>query len=97
MGWNFGGALIDFDFHSVVDTLLEPERRQYLTGAETPEEVWSKAQIDAGVVTLEALDLSAVPADAPVTFDDAPSRDFDDYAVGMVDLLKLQLERFCAC
>jgi hypothetical protein len=85
MGWNFGGAVIDFDFHAVVDTLLEQERRQYLTGAETPEEVRSKAQIDAGVVTLEALELSAAPADAPITFADATSRDFDDYAVGMVD------------
>jgi len=85
MGWNFGGAVIDFDFHSVVDTLLEPERRQYLTGAETPEEARSKAQIDAGAVALDALDLSADPADAPITFADATSRDFDDYAVGMVD------------
>jgi hypothetical protein len=85
MGWNFGGAIIDFDFHSVVDPLLEPERRQYLDGSETPEEVRSKAQIDAGIVALEALDLSAAPADAPISFADATSRDFDGYAVGMVD------------
>ena len=38
MGWNFGCAMIDFDFHSVVDTLLEPERRRFVTGGETPEE-----------------------------------------------------------
>lgn len=84
MGWNFGCAIIDFDFHAVVDTLLEPERRQFLTGAETPEEACSKAQIDAGVVALEALDCSAAPAGAPISFADATSRDFDDYAVGTV-------------
>jgi hypothetical protein len=85
MGWNFGCAIIDFDFHSVVDMLLEPERRQFLTGAETPEEAQSKAQIDAGTVALEALGLSSAPDDAPISFSDATSRDFDGYAVGVVD------------
>ena len=37
MGWNFGCTVVEFDFHSVVETLLEPERRQFVTGAETPD------------------------------------------------------------
>ncbi len=85
MGWNFGCAIIDFDFHSVVDALLEPERQRYLTGAETPEEARCMAQMDAGIVALEALGLPANPDDSPITFMDATSRDFNDYAVGMID------------
>ena len=84
MGWNFGGAIIDFDFHAVIDALLAPEHRQLRTGAETEDEARSKALIDAGVVALEMLGISAVPADAPISFDDATRRDFDDYAVGMI-------------
>jgi hypothetical protein len=85
MGWNFGCTIVEFDFHSVVEKLLEPERRQFVTGAETPEEARSKAQNDAGIVALEALGVSSAPEDAPISFSDATSRYFDDYAAGTFD------------
>ena len=85
MGWSFGVAIIDFDFHTVVDKLLEPEMRHYRSGFESPEEILSSAQIDAGTVTLELLGLPASPEDAPISFDSATLRDFDGYAVGRVN------------
>jgi hypothetical protein len=85
VGWNFGCAIITFDFHTAVETLLEPERRQYVTSMDTPEEAQSKSLIDAGTVALEALGLTSVPDDAPIEFADATSRDFDNYAVGVLN------------
>lgn len=85
MGWNFGCAIIDFDFHTAVDKLIESERRQFITGAETPEEAQSKALMDVGVAVLEALGFPASPDDAPTSFFDATSREFDGCAVGVIE------------
>lgn len=94
MGWNFGCAIIEFDFESVIETLLEPERRQFVSGDETPEEARSKAQMDVGVVVLEALGKAGVPDDAPISFSDATSRYFDDYAAGTIDGKTVIVGRF---
>ena len=84
MGWNFGGVVIDFDFQTVIEEHLEPELRQFRTGAETPEEARAKARIDAGTVAFQLLGVSAVAADAPVSFAEATSVEFDDYAAGTI-------------
>lgn len=84
MGWNFGGAVIDFDFRSVVETDLDPELRRMRFDEETPEERLSRQTTDAGTLALAELAIRASSADAPVAFDDATSRYFDDYAVGVV-------------
>lgn len=93
MGWNFGGALITFDFRAAVGELLEPARRQFVTGHETAEEAQSKALMDTGLAVFEALGLPVVADDAPISFDDATSRDFDGYAVGVVGGKTLLLGR----
>jgi hypothetical protein len=85
VGCNFGCAIIAFDFHQVIDTLLEPERRQFLSGFETADERRSKELIDIGNAVFQLLDLGAAPDDAPISFSDATRRDFDDYAVAVVD------------
>lgn len=85
MGWNFGCVIIAFDFQTVIDKLVEPERRQFLTGFETPDERRSKELIDIGMAVFQLLDVGAAPDDAPISFSDATRRDFDDYAVAVVD------------
>jgi hypothetical protein len=85
MGWNFGCVIIAFDFQTVIDKLVEPERRQFLTGFETPDERRSKELIDIGMAVFQELDVGAAPDDAPISFSDATRRDFDDYAVAVVD------------
>lgn len=85
MGWNFGCAIIAFDFHSVVDKLVAPERRQFLTGAEDSDERRSKELIDIGTGVFDLLGINCMPADAPISFSDATSRSFDEVAVGVVD------------
>lgn len=84
MGWNFGCLIVDVDVFAKVSECLEPELRQFLTGAETPEEVQSKRQIDVGTLVLQELGFSAAADDAPISFSDATSRYFDDYAAGIV-------------
>ncbi len=85
MGWNFGGAVIDFDFRTLVATHLAPELRRPRFSDDSPEERASKDTIEAGILALDDLSIAASPADCPIAFDDATSRDFDDYAVGIVD------------
>ncbi|MCY0997347.1 hypothetical protein OWM54_09395 [Myxococcus sp. MISCRS1] len=86
MGSVNGGAIIDFDFHALVDEALEPESPQSIDGTETPEARKLKALKDAGMVALRALGISArIPLDAPISYDDATVSSFMDYAVGVVD------------
>lgn len=84
MGWNFGCVIIAFDFQTVIDKLVEPERRQFMTGAEDPDERRSKELIDVGTGVFDLLGVTCVPDDAPISFSDATSRFFDDYAVGVL-------------
>lgn len=84
MGWNFGCLIVDADVVAKVSEWLEPERRQFMTGHETPEEAQSKRLIDVGTLVFQELDLAAAPDDAPITFSDASSRYFDGYAAGIV-------------
>lgn len=84
MGWNFSCIIVAFDFHQVVDKLVEPERRQFLTGAEDPDERRSKALMDIGTAVFQELDIDCVPADAPISFSDATSRYFEDQAIGVL-------------
>lgn len=84
MGWNFGCVVIDGNVAAKVTELLEPELQQFVTGAETPEELQSKRLIDLGNLVLKQLELPAVADDAPISFSDATSRYFDGYAVGVV-------------
>ncbi|WAS95097.1 hypothetical protein [Nannocystis punicea] len=84
MGWNFGGVVIDFDFRSVVDELLEPADRRFINGRETPEERRQKALMDVGTLVLRLLGYGADVADAPIEFSDAASASFEDYAVGEI-------------
>lgn len=83
VGWNFGCVVIDFDFLKAVDEWLEPARRQFIMGDESPEEARSKALIDMGLAVFEALGLPAVADDAPISMDDATSRYFEGYAAGI--------------
>ncbi|MCE9669633.1 hypothetical protein LY474_17700 [Myxococcus stipitatus] len=88
MGSVYGGAIIDFDFHPIVDEVLEPEVRQPIDGTETPEARALKALKDAGMVALRALRISPrVALDAPISYDDATlsSFSFTEYAVGVVN------------
>jgi hypothetical protein len=83
MGWNYGGAIIDFDFRTVVNELSEDEARMR-HGAETPEELEQKNRIDAGTIALSHFPWDVNAADAPIHFESASSRDFDDYAYAPV-------------
>src|SRR5438045_943353 len=83
MGSNYGGAVIDFDFRTVVKELDEVHA-QMRHGAETPEELEQKNRIDAGSIALSHFPWSVNPADAPIHFESASSRDFDDYAYAPV-------------
>ena len=83
MGSNFGGAVIDFDFRTVLKELSE-DQGVMRHGAETPEEVEQKNRIDAGSIALSHFPWSVNPADAPIHFESASSRDFDDYAYAPV-------------
>lgn len=82
MGWNYGGAVIDFDYRAALGELAE--RAQLRVGPLDDAERHAKDLMDCGVLALEDLGLTATPADAPVSFDDASSRDFDDLACGLV-------------
>lgn len=84
MGWNFGCLVIDGDVAAQVSKCLEPERRQFVTGEETPEELQSKRLIDVGTLVLQQLDFPAAADDAPISFSDATSRYFEGYAAGVV-------------
>jgi hypothetical protein len=83
VGSNFGGAVIDFDFRTVVKELGE-DRAQLRHGEETPEELEQKNRIDAGVIALSHFPWSVNPADAPIHFEAASSYSFDDYAYAPV-------------
>ncbi|XXF75176.1 hypothetical protein P2318_19090 [Myxococcaceae bacterium GXIMD 01537] len=83
MGLNFGGAVIDFDFHIVVEEFLDSAVRQFISGRETPEERKQKALMEAGEVALQRLGIDVHPGDAPLDFADAMDLAHDVYAVGM--------------
>jgi hypothetical protein len=91
MGSNFGGAVIDFDFRTVWSELAE--RGQPRSGGEGAEELEQKARMDAGVLAFESLGISVNPADAPIRFSDATSRDFDELAYGPINGKTLLLGR----
>jgi hypothetical protein len=76
MGWNFGGAVIQFDYRAVAHEL--EERAQLRLPGLTAVEAASKDCIDAGAVALDDLGVAANPADAPADFAWVTSRDFDD-------------------
>jgi hypothetical protein len=84
MGSNYGGAIIDFDFRTAISELSEDQARMR-HGAETPVELEEKNRIDAGTIALSHFPWSVNPADAPISFEDASSRDFDDYAYAPVN------------
>ncbi|APR84582.1 Hypothetical protein A7982_09931 [Minicystis rosea] len=85
MGFNFGGVVIDFDFRTVTNALLEEWERQYIIGNETPEERRHKSLMDVGSLVLKLIGYGADVADAPIELFDATSPSFQDYAVGEID------------
>ena len=84
MGWNFGGAVIDFDFLKVIGELGEDLARSR-HGGESAEELEEKDRIDAGAMALAESGRSANAADAPLSFEAASSRDFCDFACARVN------------
>lgn len=87
VGWNFGGAVIDFDFASVLDELGERRRKRpapmLSEDDDDPNELfWMDAE-DAGVLAFEALGVSAVPR-GPLHFEEASSRSFDGLAFARI-------------
>lgn len=79
MGSNYGGAIIDFDFRTVLKELSE-DHAQLRHGEETPEELEQKNRIDAGTIAFSHFPWSVNPADAPISFERASSYSFYDYA-----------------
>lgn len=70
MGWNYGGAVIDFDFLTVLREVGDVyELRRH--GGESPEELAQKDRIDAGTIALSHFPWGVNPADAPMHFEEA--------------------------
>ncbi len=84
MGWNFGGAVIDFDFRKVIGELGEDLARPR-HGGESAEELEEKDRIDAGAMALAESGWRANAADARLSFGEASSRDFFDFACARVN------------
>ncbi|PTL76975.1 hypothetical protein DAT35_45825 [Vitiosangium sp. GDMCC 1.1324] len=91
---SFGGAIIDFDFHTVVDELLDEAFRIFITGNETADELRVKRLQEAGAVALQELEVSVNLGDAPLEFGDLLGASFDQYAVGMVGKKTVVIGRF---
>lgn len=81
MGWNFGAAIIDFDFRTACDE-LEPDLRKFSYPGQAAEKKALNARLEGGQVLLRDLGIGANEADAPISFSDATSRSFDDVAIG---------------
>jgi|JI10StandDraft_1071094.scaffolds.fasta_scaffold66638_2 hypothetical protein len=78
MGWNFGGAVITFDYRTVASEL--EERAQLRFAGMSAEELSAKDRMDAGVLALGDLGIAVNAADAPTDYESATSREYDDYA-----------------
>lgn len=81
MGWNFGAAVIDFDYRTARDE-LDPALRKFTHPGQSADKKAHNARLEGGQLLVLDLGIVANEADAPISFDDATSRDFDDVAIG---------------